>query len=726
MSAKLSAAGFSLVLVSAAIGVRAEDKPKINYKEHVAGIFQAKCNACHNGDKKKGGLALDSFSGVMQGGGSGAVIEPGDPDGSRLYLLVAHQEEPKMPPNSPPIPDADLATLKAWIEAGAPETSGSTVAMKAKPKLDFKLDPAAMGKPQGPPAMPEGILTEPVVVSQRPNAVIALAASPWAPLVAVGSHKQILLYNTQTRHLSGVLPFPEGTVYCLRFSRDGGMLLAAGGRGAEKGLAVAFDVRSGQRLFEVGKEYDVALSADISPDRTLVALGGPGKILRVYSTADGEQLYECKKHTDWVTAIEFSPDGVLLGSGDRNGGLVVWEANTGREFYDLRNHTAMITDLSWRLDSNVLASSSEDGTVRLWEMQNGGNLKGWSAHGGGAESVRFAKDGRLASAGRDRTVKLWDQNGGGLRTYEAFPDIALRVAFSHEDATLLTGDWSGEVRLYQTADGARLGNLIANPEPIARRLEQARALHRTAQSAAETAMKELEAAQNDLAARTTTAAGTAQALDAAGQAAATAASALMAAETVYNQRTGPADAAANALWSARHIEARTQSIRAAAEAAVAQSQSAAESAAALAALTQLERDRALSNSAMTSRAASERSLNEATAALKAAAEAATAAQTAADAMIAARDAAAQPLPALRQANTEAQAQLLAARQALEAATAARVAAEKSVADRTPPTQSLAAHAATAAAEVELLTSEAKALEAARAVAPATTTAGVTP
>src|SRR5262245_2129203 len=342
MTAKSAALTGSLIVTILGLRVAAEDGPKFNYKDHVAGIFQAKCNACHNGDKKKGGLALDSFTGVMQGGGSGAVVEPGDPDGSRLYLLVSHQEEPKMPPNSPPIPEADLATIKAWIEAGAPETSGSAVAVKAKPKLDFKLDPAAMGKPQGPPAMPEGVLTEPVVVSPRPNAIVALAASPWAPLVAIGGHKQVLLYNWQAKHLCGVLAFPEGTIYGLRFSRDGGMLLAAGGRGAEKGLAVAFDVKTGQRLFEVGKEYDVALGADISPDRTLVALGGPGKVLRVYNTADGELAYECKKHTDWVTAVEFSPDGVLLASGDRNGGLVVWEAGTGREFYDLRNHTAMI------------------------------------------------------------------------------------------------------------------------------------------------------------------------------------------------------------------------------------------------------------------------------------------------------------------------------------------------------------------------------------------------
>jgi hypothetical protein len=721
MSAKAPAVIASgLVILAAALRAPGEEKAKVNYKDHVAGIFQSKCNACHNGDKKKGGLALDSYTGVMQGGGSGAVVEPGDPDNSRLYLLVSHQEEPKMPPNAPRIPDADLAAIKAWIEAGAPETSGSTVAMKAKPKLDFKLDPAAMGKPQGPPAMPEGVLTEPVVVSARPNAITALAASPWAPLVAIAGHKQVLLYNSQTRHLCGVLPFPEGVIYSLRFSRDGGMLLAAGGRGAERGLAVAFDVKTGNRLFEVGKEYDVALSADISPDRTMVALGGPGKVLRVYGTADGELIYECKKHTDWVTAVEFSPDGVLLASGDRNGGLLVWEAGTGREFYDLRNHNAMITDVSWRLDSNVLASSSEDGTIRLWEMENGGNIKGWGAHGGGASSVRFAKDGRLVSTGRDRAAKLWDQNGGGLRTFDAFNDLALRAAFTFDDAAIVAGDWSGEVRLYATQDGQRLGNLPANPAPIAARLEQARASWNAAQAQADAASKELAALQADAAAKVQAHEAAIQALAAAEQAATEAARRLAEAEADYNRTAGPAEQAAAALWSARNVEARTAAIRASAEAARSAAQEAEKAAHAVQAATGSDRDRLLAEKAQAASQAAHRAFEAASQAAQAAADAAKQAQSVADEKAAQRAAAAQPLPGLRQAVQQSAAARDAARTRREAAQAARAGAEKAVAEKTPAVQALADQAASWKTEVDLLGAELQALAASRPPSTAST------
>ena len=85
------------------------------------------------------------------------MIEPGDADNSTLFLVISHKEEPKMPPNSPKIPDAEIDLIRKWIDGGALENSGSVMTAKAKPKFEFKLDPAALGKPAGNPAMPENL-----------------------------------------------------------------------------------------------------------------------------------------------------------------------------------------------------------------------------------------------------------------------------------------------------------------------------------------------------------------------------------------------------------------------------------------------------------------------------------------------------------------------------------------------------------------------------------------
>ena len=64
---------------------------KITYVDHVRPILRQKCFSCHNLDKKSGGLDMMSYTNLMQGGGSGEVVDPGDPDGSYLFLLVTHQ-----------------------------------------------------------------------------------------------------------------------------------------------------------------------------------------------------------------------------------------------------------------------------------------------------------------------------------------------------------------------------------------------------------------------------------------------------------------------------------------------------------------------------------------------------------------------------------------------------------------------------------------------------------
>ena len=475
----LAIAGLIVSLMSSA--AVAEDKkpadkkkPKITFDEHIKPIFRAKCFACHNTDKKASGLDLTNYTGLMQGGAAGESIEPGDADGSYLYMLVTHDSEPFMPPKSDKMPDKELALIKEWIDGGAPENAGSKVVIK-KPKFDFALKGASSGKPQGPPPMPPRLSLEPVVHTSLSTAVTALATNPWSPLAAIAGQKQILLYNTKTLQLLGVLPFPEGIPHVLKFSRNGSLLLAGGGHAAASGRVVVWDVKTGKRLFEVGDELDSVLCADISSDQRFIALGSPSKVIRVYSTSTGELAYEIRKHTDWMTSLAFSPDSVLLCSGDRNGGAFVWEAATGSEYLTLKGHKGGISGITWRPDSNIVATSSEDQSIKLWELENGNNIKSWNAHSGGTTSVEFARDGRLVTCGRDKVTKLWDQAGKQLRAFPAFTDIALGVTICDETNHVIASDWTGKIKVWNAADGKDVGELTANPLQLSQRLASATA-----------------------------------------------------------------------------------------------------------------------------------------------------------------------------------------------------------------------------------------------------------
>lgn len=442
--------------------------PKINYEDHIKPIFRQHCLSCHNQGESKGGLALDTHASLMSGGGSGEIVYDGDYEGSRLWQLITHEDTPVMPPGQDKIPEEQIKLIEAWIQGGLLENAGSKAAKKKTNSLAFVS--SGGGRPEGPAAMPETVPQAVPVVTARAAAITAVAASPWAPLVAVAGQRQVVLYHSETAELLGVLPFPEGVPQSLRFSRDGAYLIVGGGEHAAAGLVAIYDVKTGERIAQVGDEYDVTFDADVNDDMTKVALGGPQKLLRIYSI-DGDLLFDIKKHTDWIYAVAFSPDGVLVASGDRSAGLVVWEAETGRQFLDLAEHKGAVNAIAWRDDSNVFASASDDGTVKLWDIVAGKSLKSINAHEGGATGVAFDHEGRLITCGKDRKVKLWDAGGNLVREFPPMQEPVLAVAITHDGANVVAGDWQGQVLISKSEEPTAVQPLAANPPPADQRLK---------------------------------------------------------------------------------------------------------------------------------------------------------------------------------------------------------------------------------------------------------------
>ena len=450
-------AAFILVMVPVLAGAQGHHP---NYDDDIKPLFARRCFACHSAGEMRSGLNLEAYAGIVKGGNSGDAVIAGRPGSSLLFKAVSHEEgAPQMPLGGAKLPDAEIALIREWIQQGLLETAMSVPKGPVGPSLDYK--PTTLNKPTGPPAMPEVFPALTLAETERANPITALAASPWAPLLAVAGHERIYLYDLARRAPAGELPFPEGIPYALRFSRDGAMLLAAGGKGVQSGKVVLFDVKSGRRIATIGQEMDVVLAADVTADGKLVALGGPKKIVKVYSVADGKELYQLKKHTDWITALEFSPDGTRLATGDRAGGIFLWESTTGGSVGNLAEHKDSVTSLSWRGDSQLLASGSEDGQIIVWNVGDGFPIATMAkAHQpkppqgtfgtppGGVLSVQFAPDGRLVSVGRDSVIRIWGMDGKQKSASEPASSLLTKVAVSADGKLCIAGDFQGRLLIW--------------------------------------------------------------------------------------------------------------------------------------------------------------------------------------------------------------------------------------------------------------------------------------
>lgn len=440
----------------------AEDtSPVTNYAEHVKPILEARCFRCHNADSAKGGLNLASHGSALAGGSSGPILTAGEPDASRLIALVMQTEEPVMPPSGDPLTPEQIEVLRKWIADGAPaDGTAKRMAKKEEAKVEGEVFVAASF--DGPPPMPEVALAAPHALPGRGVVARAVDTSPRSPLMAVGGDRQVLLYQTDTNALLGALPFPEGDVFTLTFSVNGEMLLAAGGQEGDTGIAVLWNIKTGERVGTYGEYYDTVLAADISPDHRMIALGGPNRKVRVYSTETKEELFALEKHNDWIQAVKFTPDGEILTTADRAGGMYVWQAANGREVEQLRGHEGGINALAYTADSNVLASVGDDGTVQLWDTWKYTRIRSFPAHSKAALYVDINADGLIITAGADQTTKVWAQDGKEQKSFAGPGDWVYAACFG-QNKKVVGGTWTGNVVMWDFESGGEIAKLSTNP-----------------------------------------------------------------------------------------------------------------------------------------------------------------------------------------------------------------------------------------------------------------------
>lgn len=92
-------------------------------EKRAVAILERACAECHShaSKKMKGGLALDSRAALIEGGDTGPAIVPGEVEKSLLVTAIRYGDEDlEMPPKGKRLPAEDVATLEAWIKAGAP------------------------------------------------------------------------------------------------------------------------------------------------------------------------------------------------------------------------------------------------------------------------------------------------------------------------------------------------------------------------------------------------------------------------------------------------------------------------------------------------------------------------------------------------------------------------------------------------------------------------------
>jgi hypothetical protein len=111
---------------------------RLVYQDFVVPILDKTCNECHNENKIKGKLRMDTHELLLAGaeGSDYPTVVPGKAEASEMIVrvLLPEDDDEFMPPQGDPLQLAEVALLKLWIDAGA-KTDTTVAQLGEDPKI---------------------------------------------------------------------------------------------------------------------------------------------------------------------------------------------------------------------------------------------------------------------------------------------------------------------------------------------------------------------------------------------------------------------------------------------------------------------------------------------------------------------------------------------------------------------------------------------------------------
>lgn len=430
--------------------------PGVSYFREIRPTIQRTCQGCHQPAMKYGGLDLTRYEGLVAGGNKGPAVKPGSPEESLILAYIKGERQPRMPFGSPPLADDQIELFRRWIAGGAKDDTP-------------------------PEARESAALDKPPVYHLAP-VITALAYSPDGSLVAISGYREVLLHKTDGSGLAARLVGLSDRIQSLQFSRDGKLLVAAGGTPARFGEVELWDVASRKLKHSVTLTNETVFGASLSPDSSRVAVGCADNTVRVVDTAAGKEVLKISNHENWVLGTIFGVDGKRLVSVGRDQAAKLTDASTGQFIENinaLRGELAAIArhptrDLVliggaervpylYMMDRAASMKIADDSTlVRKFEMQDGAIF-----------ALAFSPDGsRIAVAGAADEVPVYQTETGERTATCKGHKGTYAVAFSPDGEQLATGGFDGKVRICEVKSGKLLRDFV--PVPVEAQLAAAR------------------------------------------------------------------------------------------------------------------------------------------------------------------------------------------------------------------------------------------------------------
>ena len=437
---------FLLVVVQHRIASAAEDTKQVSFQKDIAPLLQRRCTACHCEESAKGGYRLDSFAFLQKAGdgGDSPVIAGKAKESALFKLLLEKDPEDRMPQKADALPDAEIALIREWLNAGAAYDGGDPARPLAELVRETFLRPAPSHY-------------------ARPVPVTALAFNGDGKRLAASGYREVTIWDpasgTLVRRIGGM---PE-RISSLAWHPKRNLLAVAGGTPGQWGTVALVDVSHGYAIRYLCDLPEMVLSVAFNHDGDTLVAGCGDRTMRIFDVSSGKQTRILRQHADWVQAVAFNPKGSRLVSVSRDRTARVFDTATWELDATYQGHDTPVLAATFSADGSRIFTAAR-GVGHVWHPEQA-NKRG-DLHELSGDVRQFAVGPFGVAAGcSDGAVRIY-QGDGKLPwlTLTGHHDAVQSLAVAPHTEWIASGSADGEVIIWSLDCGTWLTRFTAVPK----------------------------------------------------------------------------------------------------------------------------------------------------------------------------------------------------------------------------------------------------------------------
>jgi WD40 repeat protein len=233
----------------------------------------------------------------------------------------------------------------------------------------------------------------------------------------------------------------------------------------------AVNYQSFQCLQTIATNAEGVRALTISPDNQILISGNWDKTIKFWRLATGEELQTWKVHRAAVTAVAISPDGQTLASGSWDDTVKICDIGKGQLLHNIENRreeaSKEIASVVFSRDGKTLYTGTRGGSTYYWDVSTGKKLGTLGSVSTGAAHLAMSVDGNILVGTHIGLLKVWElpECKQRHRRIETHHDC-FSLAISPDGKTIFIGDYQGNINLWSSREGSKLGSLRGHASVI--------------------------------------------------------------------------------------------------------------------------------------------------------------------------------------------------------------------------------------------------------------------